>query len=283
MVGDVTQPLAAAAETDERLDAYARRLDEAFWLAAERLALADLDALIVLWSDRGRVFDLRNTPQLYVFAGDAVWGDPAVPELGEPATRHRFACAGALGSIIAEELAALEFDVSEGRTFDPQGDPERGASGAFVEPLLRLGVHARCPVVPIHVNAHVDPAVTGRRAAAFGEALADALALVPERVGILASGGLSGDPHGPLAGWIDDVLDEWILRRLRTGRSGDVGRIFEIQSQTLSGTTAEVRLWIVAGAAMERTGARRPSSTYIPLYHAAAGTAFMHWEDVRCR
>ena len=46
--------------------------------------------------------------------------------------------------------------------------------------------------------------------APFGAALERALALVPERVGVLVSGGLSGDPGGAMAGWIDDVLDRWV-------------------------------------------------------------------------
>jgi len=281
LVGDVPQPLAATKETPELLDGLACSLDEAFWLAGERLARAELDALVVLTSDRGRTFDLSNTPQLHVFAGDDIWGDPALAELGEPPARRAFPCDAQLAVTVAEELAVHGFDVSEGHAFVPLGDPERGAVAALVEPLLRLAPDV--PLVPIHINAHVTPALTGHRAAAFGVALAEALALVPQRVGIFASGGLSGDPGGPLAGWIDDVLDRWIIGRLATGRSHDIGAIFDVESQTLAGTTAEVRLWIAAGAAMERSGARGRLAAYLPLHHAAVGTAFMHWEDPRCR
>ena len=282
LVGDVTQPLSAKEETPERLAAYARTIDEAFWFAAERLARAQLDALIVLVADRGRVFDLRNTPQLHVFAGPEIWGDPARPDLGEAPAPVTVACDSDLATFVGEELAAHGFDVSESRgAFEPLGDPERGAGAAFVEPLIRLAASAGCRVVPIHVNAHVAPAISGHRMVAFGKALAKTLAFAPKRVGILASGGLSGDPNGALAGWIDDVLDRWILARLVTGRSGDLATIFDVESQGLRGATGEVRLWIAAGAALEHAGMSARLATYIPLHHAAAGTAFMHWGGSR--
>jgi protocatechuate 4,5-dioxygenase beta chain len=276
LVGDVVQPRAADAETPERLDAYARRLDDAFWFAGERLAASDLDAVVVLVADRDRVFDETNVPQLHVFAGEAIWGDPARPELGEFPAPAAFACHAALGSHLAEELARDGFDVSETRgTFRPLGDPAGGVGGALVEPLLRLGV--RVPIVPIHVNAHVEPGISGRRMAPFGSALTRALALAPLRVGLLASGGLSGEPGGAMAGWIDDVLDAWVLARLRFGRSCDLAPIFDVRSQSLRGSTREIRLWTAAGAACEAAGLRAHDGGYLALHHAAVGIAFMHW------
>lgn len=282
LTADVTQPLSAREETPERLDEYGRAIDEAFWFAAERLARARLDTLIVLVSDRGQLFDLRNTPQLHVFAGNAIWGDPAQSALGEAPNPVDIPCDADLALFVGEELATHGFDISESRgTFEPRGDPGHGAGAALVEPLLRLAVPAACRIVPIHVNAHVAPAIGGHRMIAFGKALAHALALTPKRVGILASGGLSGDPSGRLSGWIDDLLDRWILARLGTGRSRDLGSIFDIESQGLEGATAEVRLWIAAGAAMEHAGFAGRLETYIPLHHAAVGTGFMHWGGSR--
>ncbi len=276
LVGDVVQPRAAGAETPDRLDVHARWLDDAFWLAAERLDEMELDALVVLVSDRARTFDDTNVPQLHVFAGDAIWGDPALPQLGEPPAPAAFRCDGELGSRIAEELARAGFDVSETRDgYRPLGDPLRGAVGALVEPLLRL--EAVAPIVPIHVNAHVEPCISGRRMAPFGAALARVLDLVPQRVGILASGGMSGEPGGAMAGWIDDVLDTWVLTRLHFGRSEDLGGIFEVRSQSLRGATREIRLWTAAGSACESAGLRAHTGGYLPLHHAAVGTAFMHW------
>jgi protocatechuate 4,5-dioxygenase beta chain len=278
LVGDTVQPRSAAAETPERLDTYERRIDDAFWLAGERLDAMNLDALVVLVADDRRAFDDTNTPQLHVFAGHEIWGDPARPDLGEREEPAAFRCDPLVALHLAEELARAGFDVSETRgTFRPLGDPQRGAVPALVEPLTRFAVSV--PVVPIHINCHVAPQVTGERMAPFGAAIAEALALLPQRVGVLASGGLSGQPGDAMAGWIDDVLDTWVLARLRTGRSADLGRIFDVQSQTLRGSTREIRLWSAAGGACERAGLRAFADEYVPMHHAAAGIGFMHWRS----
>ncbi len=278
LVGDTVQPRAAAEESAERLDAYAHRLDDAFRLTGKRLEAMHLDALVVLAADDHRTFDDTNTPQLHVFAGDEIWGDPARADLAEVAQPTAFRCDVAVASHLADELARDGFDVSETRgAFRPLGDPQRGAVAALVEPLRRLAVTV--PIVPLHVNCHLAPCVPGQRMTPFGAALASALALIPQRVGLLASGGLSGQPGYAMAGWIDDVLDTWVLARLRTGRSADLGRIFDIRSQTLRGSTQEIRLLAAAGGACEHAGLRAFTDEYVPLHHAAAGIGFMHWSS----
>jgi len=278
LVGDVVQPRTAADETPERLDAYARRIDEAFWLAGERLDDANLDALVVLVADDHRAFDDSNTPQLHIFAGYEIWGDPDRPDLGEPGDPLVFHCNAHLAAHIAEELTRESFDVSEtSGMFTPLGDPQRGVVPALVEPLRRLG--ASMPIVPIHINCRVEPHISGHRMAPFGEALTQALDLIPLRVGVLVSGGLSGQPGEAMAGWIDDVLDTWVLGRLNTGRSAHLGRIFDVRSQMLRGAAQEIRLWAAAGAACEWAGLRPHADEYIPLHHAAAGIGFMHWRS----
>ena len=278
LVGDTVQPRSAADETPERLNAYAHWINDAFWLAGERLEAMDLDALVVLVADDRRTFDDTNTPQLHVFAGHEIWGDATRADLGEVEEPVVFRCDAVVASHIAEELARDGFDPSETRgTFRPLGDPQRGAVPALIEPLSRLAVTV--PIVPIHINAHVHPCISGQRMAPFGAALARALALIPQRIGVLASGGLSGQPGDAMAGWIDDVLDTWVMARLRTGRSADLGRIFDVQSQTLRGSTQEIRLWAAAGGACEHAGLRAFTDGYVPMHHAAAGIGFMHWRS----
>jgi hypothetical protein len=276
LVGETVQPASAENETAAFLDAAFNRVDAAFRAAAARFEAAALDAVVVLVADRGRLFDASNTPQLHVMVGDEIRGDRSCAELGEAPEPHNLRCDAALAGFLAEELAADSFDVAETRgALRPLGDPQRSAGPALTAPLLRLGITA--PIVPIHVNCHVSPAISGRRMPAFGAALARVLALVPKRVGVLASGGLSGQPGEAMAGWIDDVLDAWILARFRTRRSADTARIFDVESQTMRGQTQEVRLWTAAGSACEAASLRPTIDDYLSLHHAAAGIGFAHW------
>lgn len=276
LVGDVVQPASAENETAATLDAACNRIDAAFRAAAARFEAAALDAVVVIVADRGRLFDASNTPQLHVLVGDEITGNRSCGDLGEAREPYTLRCDASLAGFLAEELAADSFDVAETRgAFRPLGDPQRGAGSALTAPLLRLGITT--PIVPIHINCHVAPAISGRRMPLFGAALARVLALVPKRVGVLASGGLSGQPGEAMAGWIDDVLDAWILERFQTGRSADTARIFDVESQTMRGQTQEVRLWTAAGSACEVASLRPAIDEYLPLHHAAAGIGFMHW------
>ena len=278
LTGNAVQPGAFAGETAALLDSYAQRIDDGFGAIRDTFRKAGLDALVVLVSDSRRIFDATNTPQVHVLVGGEIWGDPARAELGEAPQRVHLSCDAGVANLVAEELAYAGFDISESRgRFRPAGDAERGAGPALIEPVVRLGL--ALPIVPLHINAFVDPCVSGHRMSPLGVALADALELTPARIGILASGGLSGDPEGYMAGWIDDVLDTWVLERLRTGRSHHLARMFEVESLTLRGSTREIRLWAAAGAAMEHVNARAHLIDYMPLHHAATGTAFMTWEN----
>ena len=279
LVGDVTQPTGFARETADVLDAYQARLEAATETAKMRLARADIETLIVLGCDHTRSFDLSNTPQLHVFAGERIWGDAARGELGEPGARTELQCDAELAKFLAEEIVGDGFDVAESREeFRPLGDPQRGLDASFIEPIMRYFDADPPPIVPIHVNCSVEPCISAHRMGPFGQALSRALTLVPKRVGILASGGLSGHPGGSMAGWIDEVLDRWVLGRLRTGRAQDTARLFDVESLTLHGATREIRLWTAIGAAMEAAGRHAESLEYLPLHHSAVGCALMIWE-----
>src|SRR5690606_23774825 len=194
----------------------------------------------------------------------------------------RFACDAPVADLLGEELVRLGFDVSEGRAaFKPLGNPASGLGAAAVESLARLS--NGLPIIPIHVNCHVEPTLSGARLHAFGRALTQALALCDQRLGILISGGLSGDPRGSMAGWIDDVLDQWVLARVVRGQSELIARIWAARSRTLQGNSAEIRLWMVAAAALEQANCRARVIDYMPVHHAATGIGFVAWEQPSCR
>lgn len=282
LVGDIVQPESREGETEERLADYERRIAAGFAELAGAIDAAKLDALILLHSDRGDVFDLSNFPQMHIQVGGELWGNPAIPRIGEEAEEARWACDDTLAELLIEELVRRGFDISEGRgLFRPLGEAGRGVTPAAAEAAGRLG--AGLPLIPVHINCHVEPVLPGRRLHDFGRALAQAAELAEGRIGVLVSGGLSGDPHGPMAGWIDDVLDRWVLTRLVRSQSCDIAHIWDARSRTLNGSSAEIRLWTVAGAALEEAGCQARLIDYMPVHHGAAGVGFVAWEQPSCR
>jgi hypothetical protein len=115
---------------------------------------------------------------------------------------------------------------------------------------------------------------SGQRCWEIGLALADIFKDRPERIAIYASGGLSHDPFGPRAGWVDEPLDRWILERIAGNRGDELTRLFSFDSDTLRGGTGEVRAWIAAAGACRW---QAKVVDYMPIHHAKAGIGFAYW------
>jgi hypothetical protein len=274
----VIQPKNAEAEDAAMLADYERRITDGFAAIGKAIADGRLDALILLSADRGSQFDSSHIPQIHVQAGGSVWGDPAIPDLGEGTRRLEFQCEDVIAGMLTEELVRAGFDLAEAKgAFRPVGDPAQGLAPAAIESVARLAPDI--PIIPISINCHVAPIMNGRRMHRFGQALARAADLADARIGVLVSGGLSGDPGGGMSGWIDDVFDQWVLARIARGRSEDLVRVWDVPSRNLLGGTTEVRLWMLAAAALEQAGCRAHVHDYMPIYHAAAGVAFVSWEN----
>ena len=197
--GDAIQPRGAAAEDEAVLDGYAKRIDRGFDAVGQAITDAQLDALILILADRGSHFDSSHVPQIHLQVGGEIWGNPAIAELGEAPRQVGFQCEAPAAEILIEELVRDGFDIAEGRDFRPVGDPDRGIAPAACEATARLA--GELPLIPISINCHVAPLMRGQRLLRFGTALARAAALSDKRLGILVSGGLSGDPRGPMSGW----------------------------------------------------------------------------------
>ena len=280
LVGDVVQPNRRSDEDADLLAAYERRIAAAFDRLTGVIDASELDALVVLYADRGDIFDDSNTPQIHVQIGGDLWGDDTIPELGESRQPTTFKSDAVIGETVAEELTRHGLDISEGRDlFAPLG--AGGLGPAVTSAVKRLG--GGLPIVPIHVNCHVEPMITGARLYALGRALAAATAHVADRVGLVATGGLSGDPGGPMAGWIDDVLDEWVLTRIERAQAADLAPMWQARSRTLQGNSAAIRLWGVAAAAFETVGTPSRVVDYLPVHHAATGVGFVAWTGPSCR
>ena len=281
LVLEVPQDTRALVETPDVLDDYEARVGRGFAALGDKLKAYAPSALIIAVADTGRVFAENHVPQLSICVAEEIWGTTHYPEIGEKPDDSRSASIRINQDVarwLVDELTEEGFDMNVNRTFRPLGDSVNGAPQSLMNTYSAVARGLDIPVVPLFVNAHMAPTISGRRLPALGRAIADVLADVEDKVAILGVGGLSGDPQGYVAGWIDELLDDWILGRLKRGRSQQLETLWDIDSITLRGSTAEVRNWIVAGAAMERLGARATIVDYIRFHHAAVGTGFAYWE-----
>jgi protocatechuate 4,5-dioxygenase beta chain len=146
----------------------------------------------------------------------------------------------------------------------------------IAHPIPTLIPRLDIPIVPLFINEYYPPLPTAKRCYDLGVALADVLAACPERIAIYASGGLSHDPSGPRAGWVDEPLDRWVLERLEHNDSDALQHLFTFDSDTMRGGTGEIRAWITVAGAMQR-----PARVvdYIRAHHAKVGLAFAYWPE----
>ena len=269
------QPHTARLETPEVIQGYIDRINTAFEVLSEQIRAYRPDALVVIGDDQGDMFDASFNPTFSIFTGETLWGLDGTP-YRPLAERHKltFPCHAELAEFLHKSLVKRGFDMVSSARFRPLGRPEHGVSHMISQPVPRLIPALDIPIVPLFVNEYYPPLPSAKRCYELGLAIAGALAERPERVAIYASGGLSHDPSGPRAGWIDEPLDRWFLERLERNDGEALQHLFTFDSDTLRGGTGEMRAWISVAAAMQR-----PARVldYIPAHHSKVGLAFAYW------
>ena len=282
-IDDVPPPLAAVRETPEMQRAYADRIQTAFGTLRDRLAAYKPDALIMISDDHDETFNMASCmPTIALFTGETASGNLGLTfgVNADASPSVRLTCHQELARHLAHNLVRRDFDLAIKSEPDVKatGMSERGMGHGFTRTAPKLMPALDIPVVLIWLNCYYEPLPTARRCLDLGRAIADILADRPERVAIYGSGGLSHDPRGPRAGWIDEKLDRWVLKALAEGDPYRLTPLFEIDSDTFHGGTGEIRAWLVAAGAMGKT--RADIVDYTPIYHAIAGIGFASWGPV---
>ncbi|HTP95280.1 MAG TPA: hypothetical protein VMK05_05485 [Burkholderiales bacterium] len=274
-----SQPPAAKLETMEVIESYAARVERAYALLRERIEAFRPDALIFVGDDQEDMFNRSNNPSICVFTGEEVWGSAASRYMREPPeqSRVRIPVHAPLARLLLKELIYAGFDPANSSVMVPVGrSPEYGVSHMLALPYPRLVPALDIPVIPIFLNEYFPPLPTAKRCWDLGVAIAQIFADRPERIAICASGGMSHDPGGPRAGWIDEPLDRWVLERIARNRGEQLQSLFTFDSDTLRSGTGELRAWITAAGAC-----RWPATIidYIPAHHAKTGLGFAYWGE----
>jgi len=166
------------------------------------------DALVILASDHLETFFLQSVPTFAIIAGE----------------RANTAFAGRTWNPLIHR--ALAEDLLEGlvhRDFDMAYSQDALLGHSFAAPfewILGSNQGTRdIPVVPIFVNTYLPPLPRPQRCAALGRAIAEIVAAKPERIALLASGGMSHYPG--TAKYYDPAFDfdRWCIRELENSHN----------------------------------------------------------------
>jgi protocatechuate 4,5-dioxygenase beta chain len=260
----IPPPNELADETDQTAQQHADRIQAGFTALRGQLQSYRPDVVVVLGYDDGTCFTTVQVPQLCTYTAPEITGSAAVLELGENPQDHMvtFRCNPEFAWEMHRELVDREFDLNYMAVQHPLGRPEMGTSSAFTRPLQELLGGVEATVVPFFINCHVEPTPTGHRLLQFGTALGEILEDMPGRVALIAVGGLSHDPKGDRAGWIDNRLDQWVLGRLQKGDASRLNTLYDVDSDTVRGGTGQIRTWLAMAAAMERVHRLRTIDQY---------------------
>ena len=233
----------------------------------ERIAALELDALIVIATDHGRIYPLSHQPQYVIGVGSPARGigDAGLPECAVP-VHQEFAQVILAGCI----EGGMDLAYAESVSIDH----------SFVTPLMLSTPDLDLPIVPIVQNTRMPPMPTLTRSYVVGQLLGQVVRQGPPgRVAIMGTGGLSHwvgseerrgflrrapgtrlghEQEFPLVlaerGRINAQFDTDFLARLGRGGARDFAREWSndrLEAEAGNGAL-EVRNWLtVAGAAAD--------------------------------
>lgn len=257
------------APEDQRLQAR-RALDE----MRDRLQAARPDVVVLFSNDHLLNWPINNTPEYTVgigreHVGPADWYDEwlalakyRIP--GHPALARHLVNEGARRRLALAYLREMQFD-----------------DGVSV-PMHYLNADGGIPLVPVTMNCTVPPIPTPPRAYQVGTTLREIIRAYPgpERVAVLATGGLSHEPGGPRYFWVDEEFDRWFLGLLKQGDHATLVRecTLERMEAAGSGGTAELLAWILV---LAFTTGPAEVLAYMPAVAWRSGTGMVVWPDVK--
>ena len=280
LAGNAPQPPELVEETPAVIESYIARVQAGFAALRAELEAAKPDAVLIIGDDQNELFSPALFPSFAIFVGAAAEGTTSISWIGEKPKDNwlTLPCDGAIARVALEGLVARGFDFGFVEKLTPLARPEIGLGHAFtrIGRVMRL-VESGIPAIPIFTNAYHPPLPTAARCYALGEALRDIFADRPERVAIYGSGGLSHDPRGPRAGWVDEPLDRWVLDRIAAGDGPALKRLFTPEIPSFGAGTGEIRNWVAVAGAYHGTKAKVVD--YIPARHAVTGLGFAYWKN----
>ena len=179
------------------------------------------DVVVIFASDHMETFFLQSVPTFCIVAGD----------------RARASFAGRDWSLpVHQPFAEALLDGLVRRGFDMAYSQDATLGHSFAAPFEWVIEGRAIPVVPFFINTYLPPLPTAQRCAALGEAIAEIVSLRPERVALLASGGMSHYPGTWKYYQPAFDFDHWCIGELENGHSESFLRLSPQQLDEVGNT-----------------------------------------------
>jgi 2,3-dihydroxyphenylpropionate 1,2-dioxygenase len=214
-------------------------LNAAFAELSSRIDALEPDTVVLIAAEHWANFFLDNFPAFCVGTADHFEG-PIEDWLRVPKVRLQ-------GN---PELARAIVENAMADGIEPATSQDLRLDHGSMVPLHFLTPRMSWPVVPIIQNCLQPPMPRPSRCYAFGESIGRTIASRPERVVIIASGGLSHWPGHRRHGEINTDWDDRVLDLLRQGKGDELSRYTDEMIGEAGTGAAEIRNWItLIGAA----------------------------------
>jgi len=214
----------------------------------ELLDLTRPDALIFLGSDHLETFSLSCVPAFAILAGNRAIAEFAGRRYDLPIHRE-------MAEDFLNKLVRAEFDMAYSE------DAVLGHT--FAVPFEYVLAGRDIPLIPFHTNVYLPPLPSPNRCARLGKEIARIVAERPERVAILASGGMSHYPGTWKYPQPEFEFDRWLIGELERGNANAVLDLTVEQLDEVGNT--ELLSWaILLGAIGNRPG---ELLQYTPTWH----------------
>ena len=232
------------------------RVHEAFGRVKRRLEALRPDLIAMIAGDHIEAFFLNGVPAFAVYVGTECAGT-----FGH--YRYRFP--------IHESVARAVLEQGVERGFDLFYTQDARLDYAFYVPLHFTMPTPAVPLVPLHVNVYLPPQPTPRRCYEWGATLGEILRARPERIVLMASGGMSHFPGTDRYASPELEWDRSVLDGLREGRGRELAAV---TGEELDKTgNVELRTWITVLGAVGAAPA--DVYCYAPSWHH--GNAVVEW------
>jgi 2,3-dihydroxyphenylpropionate 1,2-dioxygenase len=206
------------------------------------------DAVIVIGSDHLETFFLSSVPTFAILSGEFSHAEFAGRKYEMPIHQG-------LAEDLLDKLMAAGFDL---------GYSQDAVLGHAFAAVYEWVIEKRpIPVVPIFVNAYLPPLPTGKRCAELGKAIAKVIAARPEKVAIVASGGMSHFPGTWKYPKPDFDFDYWAISQMEKGNHDVLINMTNEQFDEVGNT--EMLSWMIMFGAI----GNQPGElvTYQPTWH----------------